>query len=614
MKLNPIRQLDDRLINQIAAGEVVERPASLLKELVENSIDAGATRIRVQSERGGIKRIRVIDNGCGIPVDELKLALSRHATSKLREYDDLFNVSSLGFRGEALPSIGAVSRLAVTSGVTHAETAYKVECHGGGEVSDPQPMPHNIGTEVEVSDLFFNTPARRKFLKTEKTELRHLEDVMRRVALSRPDIAMEFIHNGREVLNVPAAETAAAREKRIEVLCGKQFATHSIFITDSTGSVSIEGWIGLPAFSRSQRDMQYFFVNGRPVRDHLIGHAVRRAYSDVLYHGRHPAFVLFLQIDPRLVDVNVHPAKTEVRFRDSRAVHDYIYRTLHRAIAGLTPEQSRVSLPGPKSAAEIAETMSRPASMHSSGGFGPKQSQQNIRMLVEEQMSAYQRFAHSDAKQGPGFSDTVPESLSNEKGAHEEIPPMGFAIAQLKGVYILAENAEGLIMVDMHAAHERITYESLKSQFDAGNVNSQPLLVPVSLHVSEKEGKAAIEHLALFTQYGFDIDQIGEEQLVIRAVPSTLSRSNIEVLIRDVLSDLVEFGLSDRIQHAEQEILSSMACHGSIRANRKLTLEEMNALLRQIESVERSGQCNHGRPTWMSVSLQEIDKWFMRGR
>ena len=610
MKLNPIRQLDDRLINQIAAGEVVERPASLLKELVENSIDAGATRITVQAERGGIKRVRVIDNGHGIPSGELKLALSRHATSKLREYDDLFAVSSLGFRGEALPSIGAVSRMKVTSGNIHDEKAYQVECHGGGEVSDPHPVPYKSGTEVEVSDLFFNTPARRKFLKTEKTELRHLEEVIRRVALSRPDIAMEFIHNGKEILNVPAAETAAACEKRIAVICGKQFATQSVFITDSAESVSIEGWIGLPAFSRSQRDMQYLFVNGRPVRDHLIGHAVRRAYSDVLYHGRHPAFVLFLEIDPRLVDVNVHPAKTEVRFRDTRAVHDYIYRTLHRSIADLTPEQSHVTLPGPKSTMKHTEVTPQPSSTQTSGGFGSKQSQQNIRMLVEEQLSAYRQFARSDGEGDLGFTGSV----SIEKETPEEVPPMGFAIAQLKGVYILAENAEGLIMVDMHAAHERITYESLKSQFDEGNINSQPLLVPVSLHVSEKEGEAAVEHLALFKQYGFDIDQIGEEHLVIRAVPSILSRTNIEGLIRDVLSDLAEFGLSDRIRHAEHEILSSMACHGSIRANRKLSLEEMNALLRQIENVERSGQCNHGRPTWMSVSLQEIDKWFLRGR
>lgn len=611
MTTGSIRQLDDRLINQIAAGEVVERPASLLKELIENSVDAGAKRITIHAERGGIKLTRVTDDGQGIRESELKLALSRHATSKLREFDDLFSVSTLGFRGEALPSIAAVSRLSVTSVHDQSDSAYLVECHGGGEISEPRPAAQMKGTEVEVSDLFFNTPARRKFLKTEKTELKHLEEVARRMALSRPEIAMELFHNGKEILRVPSARTASDREKRISAICGKAFADKSVFIADQTESISIEGWIGLPAFSRSQRDMQYFFVNGRPVRDNLIGHAIRRAYSDVLHQGRHPAFVLYLQIDPRMVDVNVHPAKTEVRFRETRGVHDYIYRTLHRAIADLTPEQSNVELPGPGGNLSSGQT-SAPlrGNFDIPGGYGSRQSQRNIRMLVEEQVNAYRRFSSA----GDELAGEDPIAHSERETESEQVPPMGFAIAQLKGIYILAENTEGLIMVDMHAAHERIMYESLKLQSLDKDLGSQPLLVPLSLVVSESENRAAMEHLDLFRQYGFDIDQIGDEQLVIRAVPALLSKSNMEDLVRDVLADLVEFGTSDRIQDAEHEILSSMACHGSVRANRKLTIEEMNALLRQIENVERSGQCNHGRPTWMSVSLNEIDKWFMRGR
>ncbi len=606
MNRNPIRQLDDRLINQIAAGEVIERPASLLKELLENSVDAGATRISIQAERGGIKRIKITDDGHGIPRDELKLALSRHATSKLQRFDDLFNVSTLGFRGEALPSIGAVSRLKIASCTLGSDSGYIVECHSGSQVSEPQPLAHGPGTTVEVSDLFFNTPARRKFLKTEKTELKHLEDVVRRMALSCFEVAIEFSHNGRQVLAVSAANTPAQREKRIAGICGNSFANQSVYIEDDAGPMSLEGWIGLPAFSRSQRDMQFFFVNGRAVKDNLIAHAVRRAYSDVLFHGRHPAFVLFFQIEPSLVDVNVHPAKTEVRFRESRSVHDYIYRGLHRAIASLTPEQSRVELPGPKEGVNADAQYTDRERGHRSG-FSSLQSQQKIRMLVEEQLHAYSRFQNYQTQPHA-------ENEGYQELEQREIPPMGFAIAQLKGVYILAENREGLIMVDMHAAHERITYESLKEQSLKNSVVSQPLLVPLSIHVSEGEGNAAIEHIDIFRQYGFDIDRIGDEQLIVRSVPGLLTRSDIETLVRDVLSDLIEYGLSDRIKDAEHEILSSMACHGSVRANRLLTIEEMNALLRQMEEVERSGQCNHGRPTWMSVSLEEIDKWFMRGR
>ena len=607
MARKEIRQLDDQLINQIAAGEVIERPASLVKELLENSLDAGATRISIHIERGGIKRILVQDNGHGIPQQELQLALSRHATSKLTGYDDLFNVTTLGFRGEALPSIAAVSHLSIKSRVAAADNGFVVECHGSARISEPQPLAHGQGTTVEVTDLFYNTPARRKFLKTEKTEFNHIDDVIRRIALSRFDVAIEFSHDGRQLFATAAAETDVERIKRIANICGKPFAGQCVSITDNVEMMAINGWIGLPVFSRSQRDMQYFFVNGRGVRDHLIAHAVKRAYSDVMYHGRHPAFVLYLDVQPSLVDVNVHPAKTEVRFRDARAVHGYIYRAVHCAIADLTPEQGGVSLPGPETS--TGATSFVPGG-EKSAGFGSIPVQQNIKMLVQEQISAYQKM-HGGNDIAAISSESVAET---EENSDQDIPPMGYAIAQLKGVYILAENERGLIMVDMHAAHERITYESLKRQSDIGAVASLPLLVPLSIHVSSAESKVAEFHGELFRRYGFDIDQIGDEQIVVRAVPQFLARTDIETLVRDVLSDLIEFGQSDRIQDAEHEILSSVACHGSIRANRKLTHTEMNALLRQMEEIERSGQCNHGRPTWMSVTLSEIDKWFMRGR
>ena len=606
----PIRQLDDRLINQIAAGEVIERPASLLKELIENSLDAGSTHIAIQAERGGIKRVAITDNGHGIPRDELSIALSRHATSKINEFDDLYSVSTLGFRGEALPSIGAVSRLTIRSRTDGANSGFEVTCDGSDVVSSPAPVAHGIGTTIEVVDLFFNTPVRRKFLKTEKTEFNHLDDVIKRLALSRFDVSIEFTHDGKTALSVAAAKTPAERQKRISAICGKTFEEQSVYIEDTAVEIGLDGWLGLPTFSRSQRDLQYFFVNGRPVKDHLIAHAVKRAYKDVLYHGRHPAFVLYLEIRPGQVDVNVHPAKTEVRFRDSRMVHDYIYRTLHKAIAALTPEESQVDLPSPVQSL-------RPMHSVNQNGYGSHSRQQNIRMLVQDQLEAYSRLQGNEPE--PFASGAVEQLESSDNQAtssneNEEIPPMGFAVAQLKGVYILAENRDGLVMVDMHAAHERITYENLKRQADKQNLRVQPLLVPVSFSVSDRELRVAEDCAEMFSRYGFDIEPLGIQQLVVRSVPESLARTNPEELVRDVLSDLLEFGHSDRIQDSENEILSSMACHGSVRANRQLTLAEMNALLRQMEEVERSSQCNHGRPTWMSVSLGEIDKWFLRGR
>ncbi len=614
-----IRQLDDRLINQIAAGEVIERPASLLKELVENSLDAGAGAVRVEAERGGMKRILVSDDGNGIAPEELALSLSRHATSKLSEFDDLYDVSTLGFRGEALPSIGAVSRLEIRSRVPGADSGFALACHGGTLDEAPRPVAGTEGTTVEVQDLFFNTPARRKFLRTEKTELGHLDDILRRAALGRFDVAFEFSHNGRAVFSAPAADTSVGRERRIETLLGKPFATGNLWFSEENGSMELEGWIGLPTVSRSQRDMQYFFVNGRAVRDHLVAHAVKRAYSDVLYHGRHPAFVLSLRLPPGLVDVNVHPAKTEVRFREGRSVHDFVYRAIHRVIAGAGPGEVAVDLPGPAGAGRVPGDApsgdQRPLEFPGSGrrgaggGYGSPAAQTQLRVHIREQMDALDRLYRT-----PEDADGDSLDADREGGSPGDIPPLGYALAQLKGVYILAENAEGLVMVDMHAAHERITYENLKQQMAHQGVESQPLLVPLMIHVSAAELAVVDDHRELFERHGFDVEPLGEEQLAVRSIPVLLSRVDHETLVRDVIADLVEFGDSDRLGETGNEILSSMACHGSVRANRRLTLDEMNALLRQIETIERSGQCNHGRPTWMRVGLGEIDKWFLRGR
>ncbi len=608
----PIRPLDERLINQIAAGEVIERPASLLKELMENSLDAGAASIRIDVERGGVKRVRVSDDGCGIPMEELTLAMCRHATSKLAELADLSHVDTLGFRGEALPSIGAVSRLQIVSRVPGADNGFALDCHGGTVDARPRPAACSPGTTVDVQDLFFNTPARRKFLKTEKTEWRHIDDVLRRIALHRFDVAIECSHNGRRIFAVSAATTPIEREKRLESLLGKPFASGNLWFCKDNGPLQLEGWVGLPTVSRSQRDMQYFFVNGRPVKDHLVAHAVKRAYSDVMYHGRHPAFVLSLQLQPEWVDVNVHPAKNEVRFRDSRSVYDFIFQTIYHVIAGANPDEVAVDLPGPAPNLGLSGERVRtgPDTMGSRPvrGYGNHPLQSQLRFGIRQQIEALEHMDEEAREPGQALE------MTGKTERDVNLPPLGYAVAQLKGVYILAENAEGLVMVDMHAAHERITYENLKWQVDQKAVETQPLLVPLVVHVSVKEQSLVSDHRDMFARFGFDIEALSAEQLVIRSIPSLLSRIDQEQLLRDVISDLMEFGTSDRLEETGNEILSSMACHGSIRANRKLTLAEMNALLRQIEVVERSGQCNHGRPTWMKIGLGEIDKWFMRGR
>ncbi len=613
--MSRIRLLSSRLANQIAAGEVVERPASVVKEVLENSLDAGATRIDIDVEAGGAKLIRIRDNGTGIPAEDMELALARHATSKIASLEDLECVGSLGFRGEALASIGSVSRLTLTSNANeHGSEGNSAVCEGREMEVQRKPAPHPRGTTVEVRDLFFNTPARRKFLRTEKTEFNHLEEVVKRLALSRFDVAFTLRHNGRVVHNLKAASAQAEYQRRVAAICGPVFMEQAIAVESGVPPYRLSGWVGLPTFSRSQADLQYFFVNGRVIRDRLVAHAIKQAYRDVLYHGRHPAFVLYLDLDPAQVDVNVHPTKHEVRFRDGRAVHNFIFSSLHRALADVRPGQEPVREPAAEQFLAAGDGMAidtATGEIRSQGALawgapgagGPSAAGRafaastGTASQVAGQLQGYSRLHGLPAAQSP-----------------EEVPPLGYALAQLKGVYILAENALGLVLVDMHAAHERITYERLKTARDESGIRSQPLLVPQAVAVSQREVQVALEHSALFQRLGLSVEEGGEESLVIRQIPVVLRDSNVEQLLRDVLADLIEFGSSERIEAHMDEILSTMACHGSVRANRRLTVPEMNALLRDMEETERSGQCNHGRPTWIQLGLDELDSLFLRGR
>jgi DNA mismatch repair protein MutL len=612
--MSRIRLLSSRLANQIAAGEVVERPASVVKEVLENSLDAGATRVEIDVESGGTKLIRVRDNGSGIPGEDMELALARHATSKIASLEDLEQVGSLGFRGEALASIGSVSRLTLTSNTDEqGAEGNSAVCEGRDMAVQLKPAAHPRGTTLEVRDLFFNTPARRKFLRTEKTEFKHLEEVVKRLALSRFDVAFTLRHNGKVVHNLKVAQAQAEQQRRVATVCGPAFMEQAIAIDAVVAPYRLSGWVGLPTFSRSQADLQYFFVNGRIVRDRLVVHAVKQAYRDVLYHGRHPAFVLYLELEPTQVDVNVHPTKHEVRFRDGRGVHNFIFSSLHRALAQVRPGQeagqeassAQHLATGDGNAIDMATgEISRQSPLSwgaPSAGYG-------------EPRRAFGNPASTPARLGEQMQGYARLHGLPEVEAAEEAPPLGYALAQLKGIYILSENAHGLVLVDMHAAHERITYERLKTSRDGADIRSQPLLVPQSVAVSRREVEIAGEHSALFQRLGMAVDEGGEESLVIREIPVALRDANLEQLLRDVLSDLIEFGSSERIEAHLDEILSTMACHGSVRANRRLTIPEMNALLRDMEETERSGQCNHGRPTWVQVSLGELDKLFLRGR
>ncbi|PWB33007.1 DNA mismatch repair endonuclease MutL [Pseudomonas sp. SDI] len=627
-----IELLSPRLANQIAAGEVVERPASVIKELLENSLDSGARRIDVEVEQGGVKLLRVRDDGSGIDADDLPLALARHATSKIRNLEDLEQVMSLGFRGEALASISSVARLTLTSRTRSAEQAWQVETEGRDMAPRVQPAAHPVGTSVEVRDLFFNTPARRKFLKTEKTEFDHLQEVIRRLALARFDVAFHLRHNGKSILSLHEAHDETARARRVASILGAGFLEQALPIEIDRNGLRLWGWVGLPTFSRSQADLQYFFVNGRAVRDKLVAHAVRQAYRDVLFNGRHPTFVLFLEVDPTGVDVNVHPTKHEVRFRDGRMVHDFLYGTLHRALADVRPED-HLAVPAP------GEAVAKPSGLQA-GEFGPQGEMRLAANLLEPQPaqpSAYQ--PSSGESRGGGYQyqysprpnagvpvaeaqsayreffaplpDAAPSALPPGQG---DIPPLGYALAQLKGIYILAENAQGLVLVDMHAAHERIMYERLKVAMASEGLSGQPLLVPESLALSQREADCAEEHAEWFQRLGFELQRLGPESLAIRQIPALLKQAEANRLVQDVLADLMEYGTSDRIQAHLNELLGTMACHGAVRANRRLALAEMNGLLRDMENTERSGQCNHGRPTWTQMGLDDLDKLFLRGR
>ena len=601
-----IRVLPPELINQIAAGEVIERPSSVVKELVENSLDAGASRIEVDIEAGGARLIRVRDDGGGIHVDELPLAVASHATSKIGSFDDLEHVASMGFRGEALASVSSVSRFALTSRVRGQDSAFRIEVDSG-RLQAARPAQHPQGTSVEVRDLFYNVPARRKFLRAERTEFAHIDDLLKSLALARGSVEFRLSHNGKPVRVWKAARDEQAALQRVAEVLGEDFPAQSLRIDHAMAGLHLSGWVGLPTASRAQADAQYFYVNGRLVRDRIVAHAVRQAYADVLFHGRHAAFVLYLELDPAGVDVNVHPAKHEVRFREQRLVHDFLFRTLHEALAqtraGLNTLPTTEPVPG------LHEPYAAPASVPSGASAWPGQfSQSRLSLGVRDApLAGYAALLG----ESPGPSAAQLPMPAAEAG---ETPPLGFAIAQLKNIFVLAENAHGMVLVDMHAAHERITYEKLKAGRVTSNLRSQVLLVPLSIAVSAKEAAAAEEHAESLAEWGLELSRSGPATIVVRRIPALLEGADVGQLSRDVLSELAQHGSSRRLQELENELLSTMACHGSVRAGRRLTLPEMNALLREMEATERSGQCNHGRPTWVQLSLAELDRLFMRGR
>lgn len=591
--LTRIQTLTPLLANQIAAGEVVERPASVVKELLENSLDAGATKIEFEIEQGGVRLLRVRDDGSGIHPDDLVLALSRHATSKIKNADDLERIMTLGFRGEALASVASISRLVLSSAIAN-QSGWQVNLHGNEQVPELTPVAHPQGTTIEVRDLFFNTPARRKFLRAEKTEFDHIDETIKRIALSHFHVNFTVKHNQRVVRQYRAATSEAGQIQRLSEVCGATFAEHALKIEAEAVGLKLTGWIGLPTFSRSQADLQYFYVNGRMVKDKLVTHAVRQAYRDVMYQDRHPAFVLFLEISPSQVDVNVHPTKHEVRFRESRLIHDFICRSLQNVLAGIRPGQE-VTPP-----TAILDPIAMPDKMNVDYR---SMSRQSPPVKVREQIAVYNQLHLPTSK-----------PLLVEQNSTSPVQPLGHALAQLRGIYILAENEEGLVLVDMHAAHERVLYEQLKKDYQEQGFISQPLLVPLTVQLSEREANAIEQNVEMFERLGLKVARISQESVVVREVPALLREGNTEQLIRDIIADLIEHEQSFRIEERINHILATMACRGSVHSQHKLTLPEMNALLRAMENTDHSGQCNHGRPTWMQLSMAELDKLFLRGR
>ena len=601
-----IRQLPQSLVNQIAAGEVVERPASVIKELVENALDAGADRIEVQVAAGGVKQLSVRDNGHGMTPEEMPLAIAPHATSKIRDLDDLEAVASFGFRGEALASIQSISRLRIVSRTADNDHGWEL---APGVCDEPRPTPAKPGTLVDVRDLFFNVPARRKFLRTERTEFGHVDQLLRKLALANPSVAFRLSHNDKAVLDLPCADSDAI-EARIAKVLGRGFLDQAREIDSAASGFSLTGWVASPQYARASTDQQLFFVNGRVVRDRLIAHAVRRAYSDVLHHGRHPAYVLSLKLDPAAVDVNVHPTKAEVRFRDARGVHDFLFQAVHRALAA----------PGGGSEAVATATTAEAGAPRGDGamasaGFGaPSASSPIPGRASQGYLSLLARGQNAGGSSGtaPGVAEPLP--------ADEEIPPLGYAIEHLGEIYILARNRDGLVVVDAHAAAERVTYERLKGAYRRQGLSGAPLLLPVDIAVSPAEAEAFELWQEAFAAAGVVVDRVGPERVRVREVPAMLREADVETLVREMLAEIRRMPLAeDRgtraiVDERIDEILSTMACHGSVRANRRLTVAEMNALLRDMERTERSDQCNHGRPTWRTLSIEELDRWFMRGQ
>jgi DNA mismatch repair protein MutL len=621
-----IKKLDVMLANQIAAGEVVERPASVVKELLENSLDAGASEIHLQIEAGGSSLIRLSDNGCGVAKDDLPLAISRHATSKISTVNDLEGICTLGFRGEALASISSVSRFELSSKEQGATEAWRIKA-SGESVSQPSPCAHPQGTTTIVRDLFYNTPARRRFMRSERVESGHIDAMMKRLALSHFEVAFTFLQQQKKKWQLPRANTVEQKQARVALVCGESFVENTFAIDmntcDSDSGMRLSGWVAKPTFSRTQADIQYFYVNGRAVRDKLIVHAVRQAFADVLYNKRHPAFVLYLEIDPKQVDVNAHPTKCEVRFRESRLVHDFIFRSLHRAIADLRPEHEMspvvdishsrceetpqasntavnkelvfTTAPSDPVAVRGVSTLSVAQSQPSFSGVKQRHSPIQVHKVTQQLYAGHQQH---DSKES--VADTI--------------PPLGYALCQLQGIYILAENAQGMVMVDMHAAHERICYERMKLAYEEKQLKSQPLLVPIECKLTEAEGDCVERHADMLASLGLVVRRMGPTLAVIQQVPELLRAKPVESLLSDIISDLLTFDESKRLQETLDAILGNMACKAAIKANHRLSRDEMNAILRDLEKTPRGGQCNHGRPSWVQFSIAELDAFFLRGR
>ena len=590
-----IRRLADNVVDKIAAGEVVERPASVLKELIENSIDADARTITVEVRSGGLQSIVVRDDGCGIRRDEISLALARHATSKLETFDHLERIQTLGFRGEALPSIASVSRLSLTTRTVDDSHGWCVVGDGGGSLSKPAPAQQHIGTEIHVQDLFFNVPARRKFLRSASTEFSHVRKLVRQMALSRTAIEFRLQHNNRQVDHYPAAVSDSTLKERLRTAFDAHFADNALRVEWEEDGMQATGWVGPPDYTRSQPDQQFLFVNGRGIKDRSIAHGVKQAYLDVLFDtSRFPVYALYLDFDPALVDVNVHPAKAEVRFKNPRDIYWFVIRAIRGALAGDQPGTRRM-------AKSIAD------SVHLQKPSGFPESQQGTMTLPLD--SGWSPPARSFAKMPTSEQNFKPDGT-----AQSVMPPLGFALAQLGGAYVLAENKDGLIIVDMHAAHERLTYEKLKQEYENSALQVQTLIVPFAIKVSTAEADVALSNQALLTELGFDLSLASDNVLSIRSVPRILKECDIEKLIRDVIADLNEHGTSNRVEHVRNELLATVACHSAIRANQHLSEPEMNALLRQMEVTGLSGYCSHGRPTWNQITMKELDRLFFRGQ